>query len=34
METMNNRIAKYALNDFFRLKANELTLLLEEGQVF
>ncbi len=34
METMNNRIVKYALNDFFRLKANELILLLEEGQVF
>ena len=34
MGTMNNRIKKYARNKFFRLKANELTLLLEEGFVF
>lgn len=34
MKTLYNHIAKYALNDLYRLKATELTLLLEEGQVF
>lgn len=34
MKTSCGSIAQYALNDFYRLKANELTLLLEEGRTF
>lgn len=34
MEISCGSIAKYMLNDFYRLKATELTLLLHEGRVF
>lgn len=34
MKKSCSNIAKYALNDYYRSKANELTLLLEEGRTF